>query len=182
MSLLIAKLAAEKPGKRSPAQLLALVPPLVYDDGRTKQSFKDETDINKIMARFDVTGTISHLSKYEGVYADFSDFDFHNQSNMLARGREIFDDLPAEMRKEFGQSPAAFFEYVNDPKNADDLRKKLPGLAAPGQQLPRTAGPDADLEKADTAANEQKASEKPLKTPAKPDPPPLAGPQVLPNK
>ncbi len=93
------------------------------------------------MARFDTTGTISHLTKFEGVYADFSDFDFHAQTTKLSQGREIFDALPAEIRREFGQSPAAFFEYVNDPKNVDELRKKLPALAKPGQQLPaRLAG------------------------------------------
>jgi len=125
-----------------------------YTDGRTKQSFKDSTDIQKIIARFDKTGTISHLAKFEGVYADFSDFDFHLQNNMLARGNEIFAELPAEIRREFGQSPAKFFEYVNDPANAADLRKKLPALAAPGQQLPRTALPDADAEAAAAAASE----------------------------
>jgi len=116
-------------------EILELEPPKTYDDGRTKQSYKDECDIDKIMARFAKTNTISHLAKHQGQYADFSDFDFHEQTRMLTRGREIFDDLPAEVRREFGQSPAAFFQYVNDPANADDLHKKIPGLAAPGDQL-----------------------------------------------
>ncbi len=158
MSLTISRLAK---GKETRAELLALVPDLVYKDGRTKQSFKDDTDINKIMARFDKTGTISHLAKFEGVYADFSDFDFHEQSNKLARGGEIFAALPAEMRREFGQSPAKFFAYVNDPENIDDLRKKLPGLAAPGQQLPQVAMPDADKEAALAAASEPLVSATP---------------------
>ncbi len=160
MSLRIANLALGKPAKTR-EQLLALVPPLKYDDGRTKQSFKDETDINKIMARFDRTGTISHMAKFEGVYADYSDYDFFEQTRMLTRGREVFDALPAELRREFNQSPAAFFAYVNDPANADDLRSKLPALAKPGQQLPRTVSPDANLEAADAAASEPVASDKP---------------------
>jgi len=168
MSLKIARLHQENPGKKSRAQLLKLVPDLVYDDGRTKQSFKDQTDIQKIMARFDKTGTISHLAKFEGVYADFSDFDFHKQSNMLSRGREIFAELPAELRREFGQSPAAFFSYVNDPANAEELRKKLPGLAEPGRQIPLPASPDADTEKKIVEAS------KPAIAPAKPEPPPAS--------
>jgi len=127
-----------------------------YKDGRTKQSFKDSTDIQKIMARFDKSGTISHLNKFEGVYADFSDFDFHEQTTMLARGNEIFAQLPAEIRREFSQSPAKFFEYVNIPGNIE----KLPGLAAPGQQLPRTALPDADAEAASAAAGEPASNTK----------------------
>lgn len=155
MSLLIRTLDLRKATKnrRTTKQLLDLVPQMDFGESLTKQSFKDETDINKIMARFDVTGTISHLAKYEAVYRDFSDFDFHGQMNQLTRGREIFDALPAELRQEFGQSPQKFFDYVNDPKNHDDLRSKLPGLAAPGKQLQRTTKPDADLQTADDAAD-----------------------------
>ncbi len=134
----------------------------IYEDGRTKQSFKDETDIQKIMARADKAGTISHLEKYEGIYADFSDFDFHKQTTQLTRGREIFDELPAELRAEFSQSPSKFFAFVNDPANKEELRKKLPDLAAPGKQLIATKPPSADEEAAVAAASEPVASEKPI--------------------
>lgn len=115
-----------------------------YTDGRTKQSFKDETDINIILRRAQKAGTLSHLEKYQGVYADFSDFDFMEAQINLTRGREVFDALPSEIRKEFSNSPAAFFGYVNDPANADDLRKKLPGLAAPGRQNIDVSGKTAN--------------------------------------
>ncbi len=135
--------------------------PTEYKDGRTKQSFRDETDIQKIMARADRVGTISHLKKFEGVYADYSDFDFHEQTQKLTRGREIFDELPAELRQEFGQSPAKFFAYVNDPANSNELQKKLPGLAAPGRQLPTTSPATAD----ETAAALVKEEIAPAPTP-----------------
>jgi len=152
MSQLIADLARADPKKRSRAQLLALAPDIEYKDGRTKQCFKDECDIDKIMTRFNMTGTISHLAKWEGTYEDFSDFDFHTQITKLAQGEAIFAELPAEVRREFGQDPAAFFAFVNSPEHKDQLRKDLPDLAKPGQQLPRKASPDADLEAADAAA------------------------------
>ncbi len=152
MSLILANLKGIK--KLSRAATLALQPEKDYNDGRTKQCHADECDINKIMARFDKTGTISHLAKHEGSYADYSDFDFLEHSTQLTRGREIFDDLPAEIRREFGQNPQAFFEYVNDPANAGVLEEKLPALAEPGTQLPRTAGPNADSEAAHAAAGD----------------------------
>ncbi len=136
-----------------------LVQPQSYPDGRTKQSFKDECNIEKIMARAEKAGTISHLEKFQGIYGDFSDYDFHEQTAKLTRGREIFDELPAEIRKEFGQSPAAFFAYVNDPENQEDLLKKLPALAAPGRQLLKTSPDTADEKAALDAASEPKASE-----------------------
>ncbi len=111
-----------------------LIQPEEYKDGRIKQSFKDETDINKILHRAQKAGTLSHLQKHEGTYGDFADFDFLEAQINLTKGREIFDELPSELRNEFKQSPAAFFDYVNDPANADVLREKLPGLAAPGRQ------------------------------------------------
>ncbi len=129
-----------------------------YTDGRTKQSYKDECDIQKIMARAEKAGTISHLTKFGGVYSDFSDFDFQEQTQMLTRGREIFDELPGELRQEFGQSPAKFFEYVNDPANVDELRKKLPGLAAPGRQMVSTRPATADEQAVLDGASEPVAS------------------------
>ncbi len=178
MSQSIARMHLENPKKRSREQLLGLIPDIEYIDGRTKQSHRDETDIVKIMARFAKTGTVSHLAKHEGVYADFSDFDFHKQTTMLSRGREIFAELPAELRKEFSQSPAAFFAYVNDPANAKELRTKLPGLAAPGRQIDAITPPSADLDaaKAVVKAAEDAASELASKTeeksPPQADPPP----------
>ncbi len=169
MSLKLAQLrAADKRKTLSRVQILALMPAKDYSDGRTKQCHKDECDINKIMARFEVTGTISHVNKYQGVYADFSDFDFNEQTRRLTAGREVFDALPAEVRREFGQSPAAFFDFVNDPANKDDLLEKIPALAEPGTQLPREASPTADREAAVAAASEP-ASENIEKPPAEPE-------------
>jgi len=105
-----------------------------YNDGRVKQSFKDETDINKILKRAQKTGTISHLAKHQAKYGDFADFDFFGNMQMIAKGREIFDDLPSEIRSEFHQSQTEFFDYVNDPENKDRLEKLLPGLVAPGRE------------------------------------------------
>lgn len=109
---------------------------LTYEDGKTLQSAKDQCDINRILDRAKRSGTLSHLQTHGGVYADFTDFDFTAAQNMLAQGRSIFEELPAELRKEFGNDPAQFFEYVNDPENADRLPELLPDLARPGRQFP----------------------------------------------
>lgn len=167
MSLKLAEIVVNDPRKKlTRQQVLELSPALEYNDGRTLQCHKDECDIQKIMARFDKTNTISHLAKYQGVYADFSDFDFHEQTNRLTKGREIFDDLPAELRREFNQSPAKFFAYVNDPANSADLREKLPALAQPGRQIkPAVGRPTADLQAALAAASEPVASVTPTPDP-----------------
>ena len=122
--------------KKSGTKLMTQVPK-DYSDGRTIQSFKDETDINKLIHRAAKGETISHLEKHGAIYGDFTDVpDLLEAQERLARGQRIFDELPAEVRREFGQSPARFFAFVNDPANKDDLARVLPGLAEPGRQLP----------------------------------------------
>ncbi len=107
----------------------------IYDDGRTKQSFKNGTDINRILAKAHKTGVISHLNKYGAIYGDFSDMpDLLQANERLARGQQIFDELPSEVRAEFRQEIGEFYKYVNDPANKDDLATKLPALAEPGRQ------------------------------------------------
>ncbi len=150
--------------------MLPIKQPQEYTDGRTKQSFRDETDINKIIQRAEKTGTISHLTKYKGVYADFADFDYFGNLQKLTQGREIFDDLPAEIRNEFSGSPAKFFDYVNDPANIDRIEKLLPALAAPGRQLATINPPNAD----EAAALEASAKPAELVTPPEAEKPPEA--------
>lgn len=117
--------------------------PTEYTDGRTKQSFKDSTDVNKILARFARTGTLSHLQQWGGQYGDFAGFDFQAAQNQIARANSMFHQLPAEVRREFSNEPARFFDFVNDPANAGRLHQLLPALAKPGTQLPNIR-PTAD--------------------------------------
>ena len=106
-------------------------------DGMTKQAFKDQTDINKILAKAQKTGTVSHLAKYEGIYGDFTDIDdLLTAHQRLTRANEIFSELPSEVRREFDQNPAGFFNFVNDPANKDRLKEVLPAIAKAGQYFP----------------------------------------------
>lgn len=114
------------------------VPPIIEDfgDSMAKQSFKDDTDINKLLARGQVQAATSHLEAYGMQYGDFTGYDFQENLIKLTQGRELFDKLPSEVRSEFDQSPAAFFDFVNDPANVDRLGELLPALAQPGSFFP----------------------------------------------
>ena len=104
------------------------------EDNRTVQSFADSCDINKILFKAQKTGTVSHIAAYKAEYGDFEKFDFQAAQNQLARGTQIFEALPSEIRDEFRQNPGEFFKFVNDPANRDQLQRVLPGLALPGRQ------------------------------------------------
>lgn len=111
-----------------------------YSDGRTKQSFKDETDVNLIIQKHARMGTLSHLEQWGGTYGDWSDFDFQEAQNQIASATSMFEQLPAAVRNRFANSPEKFLDYVNDPENKDDLAAKLPELAAPrSKPLPTPA-------------------------------------------
>ena len=95
-----------------------------YDDGRTMQSYKDETDINRLLQRAQKQGTVSHLVKHGAYYGDFSDMpDLLTAMERVERGKQIFQELPSEVRREFEQDAGKFFKFVNDPDNKDRLKE-----------------------------------------------------------
>lgn len=138
---------------------------LAFGKGLTKQAFRKECDINEIMRRAQRTGSISHLQRHGASYGDFEGFDFSEAMNKIAAGKTIFEELPSEVRKDFDQSPAKFFEFVNNPANEGKLAQLLPQIAEPGRYFPVVntgAG-------ASQPASEPQASETP--SPAQPGEP-----------
>ena len=136
-------------------------------DNRTIQSFKDETDINKLLAKQQVPLMQAHYDVYGEAYSDFDGFDFFEAQVKLADAKTIFEKLPSEVRKEFGHNPGAFFQYANDPDNVGRLTELLPAIARPGIQMhtPDTGPRPSNVAEGD--GSEPEASETP--------PPPDAG-------
>jgi phage internal scaffolding protein len=97
------------------------------EETRTKQSFKDECDINRIMHKFQKTGQLNHLAKYGPTYGDASSVDLLDAMTTLANAQTMYDDLPSSVRKKF-HGPAEFLAFVEDEKNAEEMVKL--GLAA----------------------------------------------------
>jgi len=114
---------------------------------RTKQSFKAECDLNVLMSRYVRGGSIDHLIKHGASYGDFSPTDFQSAMNVVAKAREMFEDLPANIRKRFGQQPTEFLAFIQDEKNLEEMRKL--GLA-----LPEAAPPDPAPVRLDAASIE----------------------------
>lgn len=104
----------------------------------TKQTFKDSTDINKMLNKAQQTGSIAHLMKYpEPVYGEFNaEFDLLTARAQIDRANTIFADLPSEVRNEFGNDALAFVKFAGDPANNDKLRELIPAIAKPGSYFP----------------------------------------------
>lgn len=91
------------------------------NDGRTKQAFKDEADINKMIARFDRTGLLDNVNVKQGVYADVSELrDYKSALDVVSSANSLFAELPALIRERFENDPAQLIEFLDDPKNVDE--------------------------------------------------------------
>lgn len=94
-----------------------------------KQSFADECNINKIMAKFQRTGVLVHYAKHAPQYQDVPAIDYLEALNVVADASSMFEELPSTIRAKFENDPARFLEFVQNPKNLEECRKL--GLANP---------------------------------------------------
>lgn len=94
------------------------------EPSRTKQSFKDASDVNVIMQRARQGAMVTHLSSRHPVYADVSAMtDFRESLEHVQAVEVFFDQLPADVREYFANEPVAFLDYMNDPgRSVDDLK------------------------------------------------------------
>ncbi|AXL15038.1 internal scaffolding protein [Microviridae sp.] len=93
--------------------------------GRTKQSHKEECDINTIMKRFEKTGIVDHLNTHQGNYGDFTVMPDSYQAAVihLQEAQDMFMTLPASIRAKFENDPGQFLDFASDPENLPEMRK-----------------------------------------------------------
>lgn len=97
---------------------------IISTPSRTKQAFREECDINRIMARYELTGQIDHVSRAMPQYGDFSQFaDYQTMLGKVNQATEAFNALPSDLRKELNYRPENLFNWIRDPKNRDKAVK-----------------------------------------------------------
>lgn len=90
----------------------------------TKQSFRDEVDINKIVAKFERTGMITHLQKSTPFYGDVSALvGYQDALNVVNEAELLFSSMSAEVRERFANDPAKMIEFLSDERNVDEAVK-----------------------------------------------------------
>lgn len=91
---------------------------------RTKQCFKDECDINKIMMKYRKTGILTDLIKTNPYYGDFSHpADYLEAIAIVRRADMQFNSLNAHIRNRFKNDPELFLEFVTNPDNKEEMRR-----------------------------------------------------------
>ena len=90
----------------------------------TKQAFREECDINRIMARYELTGQIEHVNRKQPIYGDFSQFsDYQTMLGKVNQATEAFEALPSELRKELKYDPQNLFGWIQNPANKEKAIK-----------------------------------------------------------
>jgi len=90
----------------------------------TKQSHKEECDVNNILEKYRKTGLMTHIKNGGAVYGDFSNIASYKEAvDSVRLASETFMQLPANIRKKFDNDPGVFLDFTSDPKNLDEMRK-----------------------------------------------------------
>lgn len=120
-----------KAGKFYSAYSNKLVIDMIFEENSpyTDQSFKDECDINTIMARYQSTGELPVLNGTEAQWLDVTEMDFQTHMDFMIQAQEMFDALPSDVRDRFGNDPGAFLGFCSDAENHKELAKM--GLLTP---------------------------------------------------
>lgn len=100
------------------------------EPSRTKQSFKNECDINTIMSRYQNTGVLPDmLNTQNAQYLDVTGFDYQEAMQVVAGAKSLFEELPSKVRARFDNDPAQFLDFTNDANNRQEMAEM--GLLKP---------------------------------------------------
>lgn len=85
----------------------------------TQQHFQSECDINEIMKKYAVTGTLPNVSG--AFYDDLPEItDFFSLQNYLIQAEDSFMSLPSAIRKRFENDPGQLMDFIGNPANYEE--------------------------------------------------------------
>ena len=99
----------------------------------TVQADAEDADINTIVRRFGITGSMPQGVRVPE-YVDYDQvFDYHSAQLAILEADANFMAMPAEVRAKFDNDPGKFLLVASDPGNIDFLREL--GLAVPKPEV-----------------------------------------------
>lgn len=101
--------------------------PLVFPEDeiiRTKQAFRDEVNINSIMAKWARTGVIEHLAGKAPTFGDFTNnTSYQDALNQISEADLSFSRLSAAIRDRMHNNPGELIDFLADEANAEEAVK-----------------------------------------------------------
>lgn len=100
-----------------------------FDPSKTVQSDLEDSDINTIVRRFNITGQIPQGLRLPE-YGDYDAvMDYQSALHALMDAEDNFMSIPGEIRAKFDHDPGKYLDFVSNPDNLEALREM--GLAKP---------------------------------------------------
>lgn len=92
-------------------------------NGRTQQHFKEECNVNHIMAKYGASRLLEHYGQFKGNYGDFTNVqDYQTSMNQIIAANDMFMSLPSKIRNRFSNDPAQFLAFVSNEANRDEMK------------------------------------------------------------
>lgn len=105
----------------------------------TKQSFKEECDINNILRTYKRTGIIEHIARATARFEDLPDScDYQQSLNTLIEAENAFGQLPSKLRDRYDNDPAKFLAALGEEKNREEFERF--GILKPRPTAPEHGG------------------------------------------
>lgn len=95
------------------------------EPGKTQQQFKDESDVNNILARYRNVELVPTGDR-EPMFGDFSDpalQDYHTALQTIRGVGDLMMSLPAKVRSRFNNDPVQILQFVSDSKNQAEAKE-----------------------------------------------------------
>lgn len=126
------------------------------EEGKARQEFKAESDLNVLLKRGE--SAIIPALREQGVFADLTGIgDLHACLETVRRATDAFMQLPAKVRSEFDNDPAAFTAAFDTPEGVAKLRELKVVAEAPEVVLARQEAAAEDRAAARVVARERAA-------------------------
>lgn len=89
----------------------------------TQQQFKEETNINNIMKKYQSTGLFTHINPKEAKFGDFTNVeDYQISLHKVMQAQEEFKMLPSELRNKFQNDPAKLLHFMETASEEDLIK------------------------------------------------------------
>lgn len=125
---------------RKPYQKQVLVQIEFKEPTMTQQHFKEECDVNNIMAHWTSTGELPSQTRFEPRYVDSTQFgDYKHALDTVLQLEELFEGLPKNLQNKFNYDIPTMIDWLQDETNFDEAQR-LGLILTEGQKEGRTAG------------------------------------------
>ena len=92
----------------------------VFSESLTHQEFLDESNINRILAKYRLSGTVPQVAG-EPMFGDFANLpEYQDALQLVVDARDAFEALPSHVRSRFENDPAKFVDFMSNPDNLDE--------------------------------------------------------------